>query len=659
MIHLSSRTILVFLLCFCPAKFIAQAQFAFSADAEKRFSRALVYYKEGKFTEAEPIFADLIKQKPVHQRTTGALVMEAKTLFQLKEYKRSEALLSNFLKSFPESGYAGDVHYTLALDNFMEERYESSAEELLTSMEITHDQRLSERAARLFENVADEQLQPPFLNQLLQKFSRQEDEITDLIELKLAEKYAALGNSASARKLLDGLGAKSKQNAYTRRARLSRERLEKEGGVKIGVMLPLMEKEPPGATGLLASELLDGINFALNEYSTRPGSHVPVSVDVRDIGRDSTRLRGIVSDLAASQDVTAIIGPLFSNVASLSAPIANSAHVPIISPTATANGIAATGPFVFQANPDYSTRGKATARYAVQVLGARTLAVLTSTEPAESLTAVSFAEEAKRLGAEIITIESYGNGQTDLREQFMGLRRWAGVDEPQVSLLGQSDSMISVIKRAATDPRLIDSLRTAGGSASVLRLFGPDGRRIADTLHLFTTLNDPASEDIETPVSRIQALFVAIASADEIAVIGPQLAYFNIKTQIIGNDEWYDPAQLENHRQYVNGVVFTADSYLDPSDARYAEFDRSFFAATTRHPTKYTVFGEDTMTLLLKQIAEGATTREKLASALSRVHEYPGLHSAITLVNGRVNSNMHIMKYIDGEIKRIAGESIY
>ena len=61
----------------------------------------------------------------------------------------------------------------------------------------------------------------------------------------------------------------------------------------------------------------------------------------------------------------------------------------------------------------------------------------------------------------------------------------------------------------------------------------------------------------------IDALFVPIASADEIPIVSSQIKYFNIQAQMLGTGDWNDVAMLDLNRQYTDGIVFFADSSPD------------------------------------------------------------------------------------------------
>jgi len=93
--------------------------------------------------------------------------------------------------------------------------------------------------------------------------------------------------------------------------------------------------------------------------------------------------------------------------------------------TATANGIAAIGPFIFQANPDFDTRGRNAAAFAYTMLGARSFAVLAPTDPIGKQMAESFIAQVNLLGGEVFDAQWYSIGSTDLRMELTSIRRKA------------------------------------------------------------------------------------------------------------------------------------------------------------------------------------------------------------------------------------------
>lgn len=588
-----------FLTAVAVALAFAQQPFGYNPEAERQFAGAVKLFKGGQYTEALPMFDTLTRMAPVHQRTTAAFIMAAKSLFELKNFRESAITLVRFLKAFPATTYADDARYTLGLDYLMLQWYDEAGLQFLRTAEITDDSRLQSKASELFEQIAEDHLSIQSLQFLIPKLARPDTRA--LAELKLAQKYVAAGRTDDAQAMLARIAADGTAGETGKRAAELRSQLLTSNTLRIGVMLPLMEKSAPGPVRSLAEEMLDGMSFAVSDFKKQNPRGNIVALDVRDTERDSMKAISEVRTMGASPDIIAVLGPLFSNLAFGCAPIANSSALPLITPTATADGIASRGPFIFQLNPDFDTRGKIMARYAVQDLGYTSLAILASDDAMGKAMAESFSREATALGASIMINVSYPAGAGDLHEQFTQIRSTA------LKLAGQKD----------------------------------------------------LPENTDVPITSIQGLFVPVTDPEAIGVIASQVAYFNVRTQLLGAGEWYDPAQLETHRRYANGVIFAADNYADHDDPDYRRFESGFTNEMGKAPTRYSLIGFDAMRLLLDEIARGAATRSQLAAALSSVRSRRVLHGAVSFSPGRVNTAMGILQYKNGEIRKLKDLSLY
>src|ERR1041385_1422971 len=336
----------------------AQEQFSYNPEAEKKFSAALALFKKGSYTEAAEIFDGLSHQKPLHQRTTAALVMGGKANFHLGNIQKSVSLLAELIQSYHETEYLDDAHYTLGLNYMMLRRYQEAATEFLWTTDVTRDPNLYNRALNFLDSICKEHLDVGGVEKAISISTQKENR--DYLTLIVAEKYVATGDTRKAQQKLDLVLQKQKQDKFIQWAKSIQEKLSTGSNVRIAVMLPLMQTEPANAVRTLASDVLDGISFALDESKKSPLIRANIGLEVRDDGRDTSIAKNIARELAAQPDVIGVIGPLFSNIVSACASIANSSRLPMISPTANANGIASVGPYVFQANPDFDTDRKST-----------------------------------------------------------------------------------------------------------------------------------------------------------------------------------------------------------------------------------------------------------------------------------------------------------
>jgi branched-chain amino acid transport system substrate-binding protein len=566
-----------------------ERQVQYDAGAERIFQQALTEYQHINYAGAVRLFDSLVQFPNIHQRTTAAYIMEAKALFELNRFDSSVSVLMNFQNRFPATIYADDMHYTLGIDYMMLQQFREAAEELLQVLGTSTDTALVRKAEGLFGFITRERLDSRELSSLF--IAAKGADMKDLIALKMIEQYISVGDNAHAQSLLsERLNADSSSKYRAALVRL-RTSSHSSSHYRIGVMLPLMSSSGRNPLQRLAGEMLDGFDFALKEYTGTIDAVSTITIDVRDVEMDSALVVRAMNEWAQSPDVLCVIGPLFSTLVTDAAPIANRYHLPLLTPTATTTGLTASGSYVFQLSPDYQTRGKAIARYAVRDMGFKNFAVLATTEPMGK-SSESFSGEVSGLGGNILSVQSFQAGVTTIKEQCLAIRR---------AVLGtESDA-----------------------------------------------------ENFDLPVN-IDGIYLAIDDAEEIGVIIPQLLYFNIKGALLGNNEWYDKPHLDSQRKLVEGITFASDTYLEDKNIHLETYRTEFIKQTQKQPTKYTLIGYDAMNLVLSRLSRGNTTREELQTLLTSVKDYQGLHSMITLSPERVNSNLFLLQYRHGEIIKIA-----
>ncbi|HMD14191.1 MAG TPA: penicillin-binding protein activator, partial [Bacteroidota bacterium] len=346
----------------------------------------------------------------------------------------------------------------------------------------------------------------------------------------LAQKYASTGETRKVFQTLEGPLSRPAPSMYAAEMRSLEQNIHEVPKLTIGVLLSLMKHQTLNPVSSIATDILDGINFALSEAKNSIARVVSLSLDVRDTGRDSATTVELMRDFCDEADVAAVIGPLFSNLTTYCVPLDEQEHIPLITPTADGDNIAAMGKYIFQLSPDFVTRGKAMARFAVQDLGMSTLAVISSAEPEGKAISQSFTDEAKSLGATIVAVEFYNGGVTDMHDQFIDLRTAA--------------------------------------------------------FHVAQQNDDP--QDLNIPVSLIQGVFLPIESSDEIGVLSAQMKYFNINAALLGDGAWNDPNQLDQHKRDVNGVIFCSDSFIDETDSATAHVRKTFSEQMKKTPSRFT-----------------------------------------------------------------------
>jgi hypothetical protein len=260
------------------------------------------------------------------------------------------------------------------------------------------------------------------------------------------------------------------------------------------------------------------------------------------------------------------------------------------------------------------------------------------------------------LGGEILDVRYYKPGQTDLRDELTAMRqRGLELTEPTVVSFGAKSRPADLKKMASwgVPQYVLDSLVTSNCVATVESLFGDDGKRVVDSMKIPTQRIKAKYDSLGLAVTAFDAIFLPISSSEEIGIVTSQLRYFNFQAQLLGNGNWYEPSELQQHLQYSNGVIFTTDTYWEEIHQQYQQFARQFRLKFSKDPTKNAMIGYDAMKLLLNALRQGATGREAIASMLGRSQTFQGVHSKISLDARRVNSFLTILQYKNRSIKKI------
>ena len=643
----------LFLPVHCCNVFAQTDSILFRQDVEKLFVEAMHAYQAGNYDTAAQLFQKSLREYPRSHRSTAAYAMGSKSFFALHEYRESIRLLKDLLDIYPNSTYCADAHYTLGLNYYQLNRFEEASEEWLAVRDdTTNDQRLLNHAEKMLNQAAQNNLSPAELQGLLA--SAKTTVTRALLSVRIAERLNRSGDITAAQNILTPVALWSPQIPYVGEALFLLEQMQKRGAVEIGVVLPLLLKSDRPAAHELGSEFLEGIQYAVEEYNET--ALIKVHLDIRDTERDPTTAARQVADLCSNEKISAIIGPILSTEAMACVGIANERGVPIVTPTATANRMTLLGANIFQANPDYETKGRDAALYAYQELKAKTFAVLAASDAIGRQLAEAFIQEVHDLGGDMVQVVWYEPGATDIRSEIEKIRH-AAMERTEIPYIDFGAKLrqaeFNKIIAAGTNQHYIDSLNEHGLTASVLSLFGSNGKRIADSLKIPTKIEPAKYDSLEYPVTTLDAIFIPIAGSEEIPVVSAQLKYYNIQAQFLGTGDWNDLNELDQQRQYTDGVMFFVDSYTDPTSENYRVFQAKYqIAMKGRVPSANVLIGYDVMKMMLETIGRGATQRKEFAASLAKA-TYEGWHSKIIFSRDRVNSAMTVMQYKQREIRKI------
>lgn len=622
-------------------------------SVEEQFAAAIGHFTRAEYRQAAQLFEHLAREVAVNRRTTAAYIMLAKCQLYGGDGTAAQKTLSEFLRKFPSSSYRADALYTLGLAALKQRNHEEGVRVLLDAMDATPVPSLEQSILAVLDDAIDNFIPATTLRALFElggSAVRRE-----YLHVKLAEKFALMNDYTSAAEVLHRIRTQYARPLFGERLNALERKLREPREVKLGVLLPLMRhaaassRERETAVGLY-----EGILLAMDQHA---GSSVAkVTLDVRDTQRENSVVTAEARKLASDPSVVGIVGPAFSSAAFAAAVVANESKLPLITPTANATGLAATGPYVFQASPDLETRAQAMARHAVRTLGLRTFAVLSSNEHSSRILAEAFASEVRRLGGEIVAMEWYDRAVTDLTKQLMNIRKKgnAAVKEPFLSFSERTSATdLARLSKLGISRLVLDTLMATRSVINAKALLGDSAKARLDEQGIFYLNGDPRIDSVQRVVTAVQGVYCPISSPAEIGIVSSQLAYFNLKTKILGSGEWNNIAELNANRPYCKGVQFEADAFVEPQSARYAEFSTMFYRKYNRFPNKLNLYGYSVTHMVLTMIGRGATTREHLRDALSGLHDRESTLIKFNFTGGRVNSWVYILEYADGGIRQV------
>jgi len=300
-----------------------------------------------------------------------------------------------------------------------------------------------------------------------------------------------------------------------------------------------------------------------------------------------------LTDLAWNYNADAILGPLFSEPARRMADLAEQYQIPMIAPLANSDTLNLDNPYVYQANPTFTSHGRKMAEYAVNKLNMDTLAVLTEKNSMGENSAFVFRERAEKLGAKVThffieDLKSKGYELTDYTKYF------------------------------TSDSSKIDSL---GNYHYVDAVYAPFTGQAASTL-------------AELLLADLNAMDSNVA--------------------VLGSQEWGNTripsSQLENR-----DIYFTESYYLNQKNPEIEQFKKNFKRRFDIEPNRFAMIGYDVASYLL-QALDQIGNPALLKNALKKQHKFKGLIGDIFFNDTHVNQEVKIFSITKDGIQPVLND---
>jgi ABC-type branched-subunit amino acid transport system substrate-binding protein len=574
---------------------------AYLQSPEDGLQAASSDYKKGKYEEAFRKYTALTEKFPEDIHSSSFQFMAAKSLYMAKDYNGAASHLRDFISIFPISGLMDEAGLYLGHALFRGGDYYEAAGQYLLVIEGDPKSEAAQIARENLSPLIRHGLTISELRRLIQE--NPGSSVSEIMEFSLARREIDAGHSRRGISVLKAFMRRYPGSRDFKQAKALLEQASKksEGQLEIGLLVP--------ATGNYQEygrSMIEGAQLAIKDI---PENSLRIELSVKDTQGDPILAARMANDISQEEPV-AVVGPLRSESAISAAIVLNEREIPMITPTASEDGLAEIGPNIFQLSSPIGNIGSAMAQYAVEVLEIKDFAIIAPDDAGGSRIANAFARRVYELGGDVILTSYYSPGMTDFKQQIMPLRD------------------VLLVKT--------ESLLQSG---------------VLDTADFWDHKKDTLLAMEDWPVS-IGGLFLP-GYFEDLKQLIPQLKYHVIKTRFLGGDGWDSEDLIREVRQYIDDAIFATDFHTEADDPEWMQFTRSYALSYNRPPDKVAAMTYDAIRLIVSGILDGNRNPEDMRHYLSHVENYQGVSGTITFKGtNRANNGVAVFS-IDG--KRLAG----
>ena len=587
--------------------FVLAAGLATTLFAQDEIAQAKSLIQNGRCAEAVAPLQKLYKssfRKPAGEK---AAVMLAECY--MRDHKRDEALKlsSRFLEYYVNSAYRERMELANAI--VMAERgnvYEG-VESMLRILAYTKNPAAKSRTKDVaIQTIAASLLTADQLQALLEKYPVDKD-VIGWLQLQIGRECQNSRRYRAARywykKVLAGGVAENLSNTAER----GLESLEGQGA---GMPTVLVLAPLSGDFAEFGAAAIQGVILA----HEKAGLQGKVNLRVADTRADAAQAL-LRTQQAVNQDsVVAVIGPIMSAPAATVAAWlgSNFQNIPMLTPTATDDGIAKMGPNIFQVNITMDNLAKSIADFATKCLSIREFAVLSPLGGYGASMSQSFTQAVERRGGSVVAFRNYEEGRPDYKTEFSLLR------DVRFKQLNRRQN----IARGAAD---LDAV-----NAKERRAYMQD-----------STFNIPG-------------IFIPATNPGDAGLMAGQVAFNKISGVLLGASGWYGRELLIQGKRQVDSSYFSVPAMdMDGNNENLKKFVGDFKERWGDEPGEDKVSGlsYDAANIVFSSLAKKPNS---LTNAINNTANFPSVYGEIKFKRG-VNTNAKIVTVNKGKFETVEG----
>ncbi len=576
-------------------------------DPSEGMKIATIDYQKGDYENAYKKYNSLANRYSLDGHNSVFRFMAAKSLYKAGEYKAAIKLFDGFVSEFPQSRYTGAAFLFKGHSLYAESDLLGAAAAYIAAVDADSDNTSADISRKNLRPLIDRGLSIWQLEQLIEEHPL--SSVVEEMEFTIALREFESGRYRSGLKTLQSYHRRFPGGKHSRQARslLQRYMERTTGSQVIGLMAPLT-----GSYAEYGRSMVEGARLAIKYLAD---DSTTLELIVKDTQGDPVNAAKAAVRLAREEPL-AVIGPLRSESSVGAAVVLNEENIPMITPTASENGIASLGAYIFQISPAIDRLGQAMATYAVNELGITEFAVISPDDAGGIAVSKAFIQTVYRLGGEVVSTSYYRQGETDFKQQIRPLREFLLMKTEEQLAAGEIDST-AYIDLDEIDPEFPDSV----------------------------VLIDRE----EWPVG-LGGLFLP-GYPDELKLLIPQVRYHIIRPQFLGADGWDSEELIREVKRYVGNAVFATDFHAGSDEVNWVEFANAYTAEFNHPPDKVAALTFDAVALILTGLRHVDPSPEELRKYLNNIEKYQGVSCMITFKGtGRANNEIRIYSINEGKV---------
>jgi len=573
------------------------ASFVLAAPSYNEIAKKI---QAGDFAGANPGLEAFMKERWKPGEQEKAVVLYIENCLRLGKAGEVERYANQFLDFFPKSRYRARVETALAVSSVLERNPYIGAETLRRVLAYTKNPVAAAQARDLLAQIfSADLLSANELQSLLEKGIGDKTS-KGFAQLNLGQRMQKEGRYKAANYWYNE--AKKNNPDLTDKAERLKSALEGRGA---GYPVILVLAPLSGSHSELGNYMVEGVLLYADSLKNK------VKIQIANDRADPSTALSKVKQALYQDSIIAIIGPLLSaSAATVAAWMSEKyPYIPVITPTATDDGIAEMGKNIFQLNVSSARLAYTIADYAMNCLKISEFAIMAPLGDYGSLMADEFQRVVERKGGTILVTQNYAEGLPDYQNEFKLLRdRKLKLDTRRMNMSKGSSNVSFLPKRESW---------------------------LEDSTMLFP------------------AIFIPSSNPADAGLMTAQVAFNKVRVgNLLGSSGWYGREFLANAKKQAEGSVFSIAFYSDGNEQK--SFTERFKNKWQRDPDENKVAGlsYDAIRIVnqaLQSLAQSETP-QSLPAEIFQKKEYKGVYGKIVWADNGANKSTGLISVEQGKL---------